>query len=193
MYKIGFLVSLIVLSLCLVSSQQKVDRKVDTEPSDTKPLDTKAQAIEEDIVYRLVTEKAEYGKNEPIKIYAELEYTGEKDEIEIFHSASPFSFPMVETTRNFEIGYGMDAPLLSTKLRKGEPLRAEYWGSGGYTSEDKKEYVDFISQIMNQEFPEGRYIVNGSADFYVKANGKTEQKKNYNIKLQVEFKVNNTN
>lgn len=84
MYKIGFLVSLIVLSLCLVSSQQKVDRKVDTEPSDTKPLDTKAQAIEEDIVYRLVTEKAEYGKNEPIKIYAELEYTGEKDEIEIF-------------------------------------------------------------------------------------------------------------
>ncbi|MCM3356844.1 hypothetical protein [Psychrobacillus sp. MER TA 171] len=193
MYKIGFLVSLIVLSLCLVSCQQKVDRKVDTEPSDTKPLDTKAQAIEEDFVYRLVTEKAEYGKNEPIKIYAELEYTGEKDDIEIFHSASPFSFPMVETTRNFEIGYGMDTPLLSTKLRKGEPLRAEYWGSGGYTSEDKKEYVDFISQIMNQEFPEGRYIVNGSADFYVKANEKTEQKKNYNLKLQVEFKVNNTN
>ena len=92
MYKIGFLVSLIVLSLCLVSCQQKFDRKVDTEPSDTKPLDTKAQAIEEDFVYRLVTEKAEYGKNEPIKIYAELEYTGEKDEIEIFHSASPFFF-----------------------------------------------------------------------------------------------------
>lgn len=96
---------------------------------------------------------------------------------------------MVETTRNFEIGYGMDAPLLSTKLRKGEPLRAEYWGSGGYTSEDKKEYVDFISQIMNQEFPEGRYIVNGSADFYVKANGKTEQRKTITLNCKLNLRL----
>lgn len=181
------------ISIGLFGCQQNDNENVDNEPSETQPLDTKAEVLEEDFVYRLVTEKAEYGKNEPIKIYAELEYTGGKEEIEIFHSASPFSFPMIETTRNYEIGYGMDQPLLSTKLLKGEPLRAEYSGSGGYDSKDKKEYIDFMRQIMNQEFPEGRYVVNGIADFYIIANEETEQEKKYIIKANVEFRVKHSN
>ncbi|WP_192797369.1 hypothetical protein [Psychrobacillus glaciei] len=193
MKKLSLIVSLILLSIGLLGCQQNNNEKVDNEPSDNEPLDTKAEVIEEDFVYRLVTEKAEYGKNEPIKVYAELEYTGGKGEIEIFHSASPFSFPMVETTRNYEIGYGMDEPLLRTKLIKGEPLRAEYRGSGGYDSEDKKEYIDFIRKIMNKKFPEGRYVVNGIANFYIIASEETEQEKKYNIKAQVEFRVKNSN
>ncbi|MFF2754465.1 hypothetical protein ACFVR1_12060 [Psychrobacillus sp. NPDC058041] len=193
MKKIGLILIFLFLSIGLFGCQQNNNKKVDNEPSDIEPLDTKAEVIEEDFVYRLVTEKAEYGKNEPIKIYAELEYTGGKEEIEIFHSASPFSFPMVETTRNYEIGYGMDESLSSTKLIKGEPLRAEYRGSGVYDTEDKKEYIHFIRKIMNQEFPKGRYVVNGIADFYVKANEETEQEKKYNIKSQVEFRVKNSN
>lgn len=191
--KISLMLSFLFLSIGLFGCQQNNNKKVDNEPSDTQPLETKTEVIEENFVYRLVTEKAEYGKNEPIKIYAELEYTGDKGEIEIFHSASPFSFPMIETTRNYEIGYGMNEPLLSTKLIKGKPLREEYRGSGGYGSEDKKEYIDFMRQIMNHEFPVGHYVVNGSADFYVIANEETEQEKKYNIKAQVEFKTKNIN
>ncbi|SDM59852.1 hypothetical protein SAMN05518871_101632 [Psychrobacillus sp. OK028] len=92
------------------------------------------------------------------------------------------------------IEYGMNEPLLSTKLIKGEPLRKEYrGGSGSYVSEDKKDYIDFIRQIMKQEFPEGNYVVNGVADFYVISNVQTEQEKKYKIKAQVEFKVKNSN
>ena len=181
------------LSIGLFGCQQNNNEKVDNEPSNTQILETKAEVIEEDFVYRLVTENAEYSRNEPIKFYAELEYTGDKEEIEIFHSASPFSFPMIETTRNYEIGYRMEEPLLSTKLIKGEPLREEYRGSGGYGSQDKKEYIGFMKQIMNQEFPEGHYVVNGIADFGVIANEETGEMKKYKIKAQVEFSVNDSN
>lgn len=190
---IKLILPIMFLSIGLFGCQQNNNEKVDNEPSNTQTLETKAEVIEEDFVYRLVTENAEYSKNEPIKIYAELEYTGDKEEIEIFHSASPFSFPMVETTRNYEIGYGMNEPLLSTKLIKGEPLREEYRGSGGYGSQDKKEYIEFMKQIMNQEFPKGHYVVNGIADFGVIANEETGQKKKYKIKAKVEFSVNDCN
>ena len=189
--KNSLILSFLILSIVLFGCQQ--NKNVNNEPSDTHPIETKAEVIEEDFVYRLVTEKAEYDKNEPIKIYAELEYTGDKEEVEIFHAASPFYFPMIETTRNYEIGYDMDKPLLSTKLIKGKPLREEYRGSGGYGSEDNEDYIDFMRQIMNHEFPEGQYVVNGSADFYVLANEKAEQEKKYNIKAQVEFKTKNIN
>ncbi|MGG3890038.1 hypothetical protein [Metabacillus fastidiosus] len=191
--KISLILSSMFLSIGLFSCQQNNNKKVNNEPSDTKTLETKAEVIEEDFVYRLVTEKAAYGKNELIKIYAELEYTGDKKEIEIFHSASPFSFLMVETMRNYEILYSMPEPLLSTKLIKGEPLCQEYKGSGGYGSRDKKEYIEFMKQIMNQEFPEGHYVVNGITDFDVIANEKTGQEKKYEIKAQIEFRVNNSN
>lgn len=193
MQKISLILSFTFLSIGLFGCQQNNNEKVDNETSYTQTLETKAEVSEEDFVYRLATEKTVYGKNEPIKIHAELEYTGDKEEIEIFHSASPFSFPMVETTRSYEIGYGMEQPLLSTKLIKGEPHREEYTGSGGYDSQDKKEYIEFIKQIMNQEFPEGHYVVNGIADFDVLAKEGTEQKNEYKIKAQVEFRVKNSN
>ncbi|MBD8034896.1 hypothetical protein H9632_17690 [Solibacillus sp. Sa1YVA6] len=157
----------------------------------TDKLETQAEVTEGDFTYRLVTEKAEYSENEPIKIYAELEYTGDKGEIEIFHAASPFSFPMVETTRNYEIEYAMDMPLLSKTLVKGEPLRGEYVGSGGYSSEDQNEYQDFMKQIMNKEFPAGHYVVNGIADFDIRVSEGTESKEKYQLEAQVGFSVIN--
>ena len=182
--------SFILISIGLLGCQQNNNEKVANELPPIQPLETKAEVTEEDFVYRLVTEKSEYSKGEPIMIYAELEYTGENEEIEIFHSASPFYFPMTETTRKYVIEYGMNEPLLSTKLIKGEPLREEYsGGSGSYVSEDKKEYIDFIKKIMKQEFPEGNYVINGVADFYVITIVQTEQEKKYNVKAQVEFRV----
>lgn len=147
------------------------------------------EVTEGDFIYRLVTEKTEYVENEPVNIYAELEYIGPKDEIEIFHAASPFSFPIVEKTRGFEIDYVMEQPLLRTTLIKGEPLRKDYMGSGGYGSEDEKEYVEFIKRVMKKKFPTGQYVVNGMADFFVITNEKTDEKKEYQIKSTIHFKV----
>lgn len=43
--------------------------------------------------------------------------------------------------------------LLSTTLLKGELLRKEYTGgAGGYGSQDNKEYVDFMKQIIKKSF-----------------------------------------
>lgn len=155
-------------------------------------METHAEVAEGDFTYRLVTEKATYSEGEPIKLYAELEYTGDKDEIEIFHSASPFSFPMEETTRNYDIGYGMDQPLKSTTLVKGKPLRKEYDASGGYNSEDKNEYKDFMKRVMDKEFPAGHYVVNGIADFYIRVSeGNELEQEKYELAAQVEFNVLN--
>lgn len=191
MKKIKLILSFVFLAIILFGCQQINDKKVENEVFNTDKLESQAEVTEGDFTYRLVTEKAEYGENEPIKIYAELEYTGDKEEIEIFHAASPFSFPMVETTRNYDIGYGMDQPLKSTTLVKGKPLRKEYVGSGGYSSEDKKEYKDFMKRVMDKEFPAGHYVVNGIADFYIRVSEGTEQKEKYELEAQVEFSVNN--
>ncbi|MGG3891443.1 hypothetical protein [Metabacillus fastidiosus] len=83
----------------------------------------------------------------------------------------------------------MDVPLLSTTLVKDEPLRKEYYRSGGYGSADAEDYVDFMNHIMNNEFPAGHYIVNGSANFFLLTNEETKEEKKYNMKAQIEFKV----
>jgi hypothetical protein len=95
------------------------------------------ERIEGDFIYRLVTEKREYIKGESIKMYAELDYNGESQEITIFHASSPFHFPIVENVRNITIGYAMTQPLAKTTLIKGKPIREEYSGSGGFSGEDK--------------------------------------------------------
>ncbi len=155
-------------------------------------LETKSEVNEGDFIYRLVTEKAEYIEGEPIKIYAELEYIGDQEKIEISHAASPFYFPIVEKTRDFQIGYPMNEPLVTTTLIKGQPLREDYKGSGGYSSEDEAEYVNFMKQIIKNEFPVGQYEVNGVADFFVIKNEETKEKKAYKIEAAIEFKVNST-
>jgi hypothetical protein len=153
-------------------------------------LETGKEITQGDFIYRLVTEKVEYIENGPVKIYAELEYIGDKEEIEIFHAASPFYFPMVEKTRDFQIDYSMNQPLVSTTLIKGVPLIEHYAANGGYNSEDAEEYISFMKRIMKSEFPVGDYVVNGAADFFVITNEDTREKREYNIIDQIEFKVN---
>lgn len=141
-------------------------------------------------VYRLVTKMGEYQENEPVKVYAELEYIGEKDEITIFHAASPFYFPIKEKVRSYDIGYSMDEPLLRTTLKQGEPLREEYVKSGGYSEQNEEEYVAFMKNFFEIDgFPIGHYVVDGFADFYIETGENGEEKEDFRIKGQVDFKV----
>lgn len=143
-----------------------------------------------DFVYRLYTEKEEYAVGEQVKIYAELEYVGDQDEITIYHAASPFYFPMIEKTRNIEIPFPMEEPLLHTTLKKGEPLKEEYNRAGGYGSQDEKEYVEFMKKFLEEGFLPGYYVLSGYADFFVETENEGEKvKEDYRIKAQIDFMV----
>lgn len=166
MNKLLIIISAVAFVLAGCSGDAKADEQNIVKEAQTGP---KADAAEDDFVYRLVSEKSVYAEGERVELYAELEYVGEEQEIEIAHAASPFSFPMKEKTRGFDIGYMMEQPRIVTTLKKGEPLREQYKGGGGYGSQDPKEYVDFIKAVAEASrkgsLPSGEYEVAGVAEF----------------------------
>jgi hypothetical protein len=182
---------MLVLLLASCASKQGTSDNSASELDNYEVLSTNSEVNEGDFVYRLVTEKAEYRINESVKIFAELEYVGNSEEVVIFHAASPFYFPMIEKTRNYEIGYPMKQPLESTTLKKGHPLRYNYSRSGGYGSQDEEQYVKFMRSFLEDGFPIGYYVVNGFVDYYVEDSEKNKQ--DFNIKGQIDFKVQDNN
>lgn len=186
-----FHIIFIILALLLASCASKLESDNNPAKLDNyEVLNTMDEVTEGDFIYRLVTEKGEYLDNESVRIYAELEYIGHNEEVTIYHAASPFYFPMVEKTRDFSIDYPMNEPLVSTRLIKGKPLREEYKRSGGYSSQDEKEYVKFMKSFLDNGFPTGYYVVNGFAKFYVQSNENGKKEKDFKIKAQIDFKVN---
>ena len=178
------LIPVLLLSACGVdeSSEQPADDLADFTVDAAQ-----AESAKGDFIYRLATEKEQYTEGEKIEIYAELEYTGEQESIEISHAASPFYFPLHEETRDYAVEYAMNEPLLTTRLIQGEPLQESYSGSGGYSEAEDVAYVEFVQRIMEKDFPAGYYKVNGYADFIVEsANGSTVP---YEIHAQIDFKV----
>lgn len=183
---------IIISAIAFVLTGCSGDAKVDGQNTEKEAqIRLKAEAAENEFVYRLVSEKSVYAEGERVELYAELEYVGEEHEIEIAHAASPFSFPMKEKTRGFEIGYLMEQPRIVTTLKKGEPLREQYKGGGGYGSQDPKEYVEFIKAVAEASrkgsLPSGEYEVTGGAEFEP-ISGST---KNENIRMnaKIEFIV----
>lgn len=171
------LLSVFLLTGCGNSGEKEVENT--TVPS--------KEATDGDFVYRIISEKDVYKEDEPVKLYAELEYVGDKDSISIFHAASPFYFEITEKTRNFKIPYPMNTPLIETTLEKGKPLRVQYSKSGGYSNQDEKEYVKFMKEFLTGDrFPVGNYEVFGNADFYIEEN---EAEQDFTIKAKIEFKV----
>lgn len=181
------LLSLIILMLAACGTDEEPSSGTTASTDDFSVENTEASATEGDFFYRLVSEKEEYASGGPVEIYAELEYVGDQETINIFHAASPFYFPMEEKTRDYEIHYGMEEPLITTTLTKGEPLREQYTGSGGYSDQEDDAYIEFTQNIMNKQFPEGYYVVEGYADFYTETpeDGQT----NYEMHAEIDFKV----
>lgn len=157
---------------------------------------SQAEVPDGDFVYRLVSEKEHYEPSEKVQVYGELEYVGEQAEITIGHAASAFYFPMKELTRDYSISYGMNEPYITTTLKKGEPLREYYAGGGGYDGGDDKEFKEFIHSLR-EGFPDGQYVVYGSADFVIdsksqrmaRTGSNEEEPKRYKIQAEIEFRV----
>lgn len=177
-------VVLVLLSGC--TAESRVSDRIG-KISDEERIGTRAEITQGDFVYRLVSEKSAYRQGEEVRLYAELEYIGEEASMMIYHAASPFFFPMVEKIRGYEILFGMNQPLLTTTLVRGEPLREAYKRSGGFSAEDEADYVRFMKAFTEEGFQVGHYVVGGYADFYVEAaDGEMDT---YKIKAQIDFIV----
>lgn len=168
-------------------------KKLDDQNVLKEPLiDSKAEVIEGDFVYRLVSEKSVYAEGGKVEVYAELEYVGDKPEIKIVHAASPFSFPMREKTRGYDLLYMMDQPLIVTLLKKGEPLRESFKGAGSYGSEDPKDYIDFMISVAEASqkgtLPWGDYQVFGFANFEP-IYKESQENETLRLKAEIEFIV----
>jgi hypothetical protein len=176
----------VFLGILLSGCTDKHYLSSDNSVSKLDQYDVTNEVTEGDFVFRLFSEREEYGENESISIYAELEYIGNKKKVTIYHAGSPFYFPISEKTRNYEIPYPMILPRLSSVLNKGVPLVKKYQGSGAYGSEDENEYAQFMKSIMENKFPTGDYVVNGFADFSIEYK---DEEIRVNLGTQINFKV----
>lgn len=191
--RIGFTITLLMMitACAAANDQNKTGQSQGTSNltlNDFEVTSPTSEVNEGDFVYRLVSEQPEYAAGEEVRMYAELIYQGDQEEITIAHSASPFYFPMTEKTRSYDIHYAMNEPLLHTTLKAEVPLREDYRGSGGYSSTDPEEYKSFINDITNNHFPHGYYVVHGSAQFFVE--NETGDPTDYHIEAEIDFKVN---
>lgn len=152
---------------------------------------TTDETIQDDFVFRLVSEKEQYKEGEDVKLYGEIIYNGDKEEVNIHHSSSAIYFDVLEETRGHEIGYVVNDIGLSTTLnRLGNSYRKQYKKSVGYSPDNtSKDYEKFMEGVLNKDgFPPGYYIVKGTTDFSVESEGDLEQEK-YNIEATIDFKV----
>ncbi|WP_186328386.1 hypothetical protein [Paenibacillus sp. 32O-W] len=184
----GFVIVLLVITGC--RSSEETEHRPSSAPNPYEELNRQKDEVKEgDFVYRLVTEKSEYRGEEPVVLYAELEYVGDKKEVTIYHAASPFYFPMTEKTRGYSIEYSMPQPLVSTTLKQGEPIREDYSKSGGYSQEDDPQYIAFIKKLWDSGFPAGYYVVDGVAEFWIELDKVGQDNEEYRIKAEIDFKV----
>ena len=150
---------------------------------------TENEVKEGDFVYRIFSEKDVYNEFGDIAVFAELTYVGDEESIEIYHAESAFHFPFEERTREFEVGYAMNEPLLTTKLLKDEPFRQVYSFAGGYSDQDTEEFQEFVQTIIEEGFPEGEYIINGSAQFDTTDPAVATDDQKFNMNASIGFTV----
>lgn len=175
----------LLLAGCGFTIKHNSSEKVDI--NETYPQEAEVQA--DDFVYRIYTEKEVYKEYEETAIFAELTYVGDKDSIEISHAASPFYFPIEEQTREITVDYAMNDPEINTTLEKNVPFREKYEFAGGYSDQDNDTTIEFIQTIIDKGFPEGNYVINGSAQFTVKGSKAEDIPQSYDLNLNVGFKV----
>ncbi|MDW0118171.1 hypothetical protein QTL97_14660 [Sporosarcina thermotolerans] len=179
--------SVLLLALLSACSSKDITNNEGSNNTISYPQDAQVEA--DDFIYRLYTEKDVYSEFGDTAIFAELTYIGNQESVEISHSASPFEFPIKELSRGIEIEYAMDDPLIRTTLVKGEPLREKYRFAGGYSDNDDKETIEFIQTIINKGFPEGNYVVNGLAIFFIENADETIEPESYKLNLNIGFNV----
>ncbi|MCJ7842905.1 hypothetical protein MUB24_18885 [Lederbergia sp. NSJ-179] len=148
---------------------------------------TRDETTQDDFVFRLVSEKEEYREGEKVKLYGEIEYIGEKEEVTIVHSSSAILISLEEKIRGYHIDGIVQDIGVTTTLKKGEPYRENYVKSRGSGPEEDPSYKIFMEDFLKRDdFPAGYYVAKGYTDFFAKSG---EVGEHVNIEANVDFKV----
>src|SRR5699024_9824496 len=176
------LVSLLLLA-CTSSSEEIDVKQFQVENHET-------EVSEGDFIFRLISEKEQYTQDEPVNLYGEIVYVGDKEEVDIVHSSSAIVFNIFEEARQYELGDGVADIGITTTLERNVPYRETYEKNIGYDSESPKDYIKFVEDFIGQNgVPIGYYKVKGMTDFAIFEDGEHEEAKHYNIKASIDFKV----
>lgn len=160
-------------------SQDEIDKYSVQQTSDN--------TVEEDFIFRLVTEKGEYKVGEEINLHGELVYTGDKDAVTIAHSGTAIYFQMKEMVREYTIDYPISEIGVERTIDRNEVIHEVYVKQRAFSLEDDTSYKMFLDKFMEQDgFPAGYYVVNGIASFTVTTEG---MNKSYHMEATVDFKV----
>lgn len=128
-----------------------------------------------DSVFKLSihTDRDEYAVGEAADIFATLEYVGGADSITIY-SGDPLVYFTI-TGGKFTGDYAINDILLSTTLKKNEPVRFEFVKSGGY-SEGDKDAAFWQSWFAEPQLilPVGEYTISATADGFFDENDYAE-------------------
>lgn len=189
MYRYTVHVLIILLSIFSVGCHSSSSEGTEIKKHDVNQ--TTAEAKQDDFIFRLISEKKQYSVGEEVRLYGEIEYVGDKEEVTIRHASSAILFPMEETVRGYKISFAVNDIGLSTTIKKGVPYREAYKKSGGYSSDqDPEEFVIFMKDFQNRDdFPPGYYVVYGMTDFSVETLESEEEQKRYNIDANIGFMV----
>ncbi|MRG85924.1 hypothetical protein [Salinibacillus xinjiangensis] len=143
----------------------------------------------EDFIFRLVSEKEKYHVGEEVRLYGEVEYVGEKDEVKVPLSATIFS--LKEMVRDYEIRdrrteeIAEDGVLTATTLKQGEPYRIDYEKSGTTKGSDTESYRKFIRRFVQRDgFPPGYYVMTGYTEFLI-----GEKPEKVKLEAKIDFKI----
>lgn len=188
MYKpLGTLFLLIVFFLGGCSSVNTIDN---SELDAYEVKQTEDETTENDFTFRLVSDKETYAAGEDIALYGELKYTGEKEEIEILHGSSVFSYHIEERVRGYQIGGMIKEIGVWTSFKRGKTHRGYYNKSSSFAeNQDNDDYMAFMEEFLQKDgFPPGYYVITGTANFFVESDDEDEQQY-YEMEAQVDFKV----
>jgi hypothetical protein len=140
--------------------------------------------LRKDFKLTVFSDKSSYNQDEPIKIWATLEYIGSNDQIDIWHGDPYVTFAL---TNNGDINMN---PVISdvlgkTTLVKGEIYRFDFVKSGSYepTATDALFWKEFYGQ-KELCLPPGTYIIKANGEFSL-----SKQSSNYNNNLSEELQI----
>lgn len=142
-----------------------------------------------DFTMTLNTNKKVYNKNEKIKIWTTLKYTGNKDNITIWHAGSAetdtyFNY-FITDGKDFNLESVTTLMLKSTELKKNKLYYYKYEKSGGYGEEDAEFWEEFFKE-KDLYLPLGNYTITASSGF-----GLSDSDQNIGLKCNLEIKVVN--
>lgn len=181
---------ILFLLVILLSACNNFENDQNLNDSDNPEISKTHKVISEtdvgEFVLRLVSEKMFYQPGEEIHVKGKLKYIGEKDELEIAHSQSPFFFDMIEVNRGVEIPYLINDSGKTTILQTNDWFEETYVKKVAFSESD--EDADFLKVFADEDgFPVGEYEIELRTDFHTSQEGESKQH-NYTTSIVIVVK-----